>query len=125
MTLDTTQTITSDAVRVPRLWPAWMISAGLAVALVLTVTPSIANRPRFFMMMGGPVLGGLLFSIWLLLLSRLRIRDRFLLFAGWLAAAVFGVAFERVGSGIADGYADLRIATCCLCDHGAHGVAWQ
>jgi outer membrane protein assembly factor BamB len=85
MTLDTSQTITSDAVRVARMWPAWIISAGLAVALVLTVTPSIANRPRFFMMMGGPVLGGLLFSIWLLLLSRLRIRDRFLLFAGWLA----------------------------------------
>jgi outer membrane protein assembly factor BamB len=85
MTNDATQTITNAAVRVPRLWPAWIISAGLVVALVLTVTPSIANRPRFFMMMGGPVLGGLLFSIWLLLLSRLRIRDRFLLFAGWLA----------------------------------------
>jgi outer membrane protein assembly factor BamB len=61
-----------------------MISAGLAVALVLTVTPSIANRPRFFLMMGGPVLGGLLFSLWLLFLSRLRIRDRFLLLLGWV-----------------------------------------
>jgi outer membrane protein assembly factor BamB len=69
--------------RGPRLWPAWLISAALAVAMVLTVTPSIANRPRFFMMMGGPVLGGFLFTIWLLLLSRLRIPQRLLLLCGW------------------------------------------
>ncbi|MFM8476983.1 MAG: PQQ-binding-like beta-propeller repeat protein [Planctomycetaceae bacterium] len=68
---------------VPCLWPAWLISAALAVAMVLTVTPSIANRPRFFMMMGGPVLGGFLFTLWLLLLSRLRIPQRLLLLCGW------------------------------------------
>ncbi|MFM7056856.1 MAG: PQQ-binding-like beta-propeller repeat protein [Planctomycetota bacterium] len=68
----------------PRLWPAWLISVSLAAALVLTVTPSIANRPRFFLMMGGPVIGGFLFTLWLLLLSRLRVRDRFLLFSGWV-----------------------------------------
>lgn len=76
----------------PRLWPAWVICVGLAAALALTVTPSIANKPRFFLMMGGPFLGGLLFSVWLLFLSGLRWSDRLRL-AGLGAMLPFAAGF--------------------------------
>ncbi|MFN9238152.1 MAG: hypothetical protein ACK6D4_26295, partial [Planctomyces sp.] len=66
-----------------RMWPAWTLSLLMLVAMILTVTPSIPNRPRFFLMMGGPFLLGLLFSAWVLLLSRLRWKEKLLLaFAG-------------------------------------------
>lgn len=65
------------------MWPAWTLSLLMLVAMILTVTPSIPNRPRFFLMMGGPFLLGLLFSAWVLLLSRLRWKEKLLLaFAG-------------------------------------------
>jgi outer membrane protein assembly factor BamB len=87
----------------PRLWPAWLISLGLGVALVLTVTPSIANKPRFFLMMGGPLVGGLLFSIWLLLLSRLKAGDR-------LRLAGLGLVLPFAAGAVSDSGPALRTA---------------
>lgn len=68
-----------------RLWPAWLISFAMVVVLIVTVTSSIANRPRFFVMMGGPLFGSLLFSIWVLFASRLRWREKLALACGGLA----------------------------------------
>jgi len=65
-----------------RLWPAWLIAAVQAVALILSVTPSIQNVVRFVVMMGWPALACLLFAAWLLFGSRLRWREK-----GGLAAA--------------------------------------
>lgn len=69
-----------------RLWPAWSLSLLMLVAMILTVTPSIANRPRFFLMMGAPFLLGLIFSLWLLLLSRLRWKEKLLLAVSGMAS---------------------------------------
>lgn len=69
-----------------RLWPAWLICAAILVCVALSVTPSIANGPRFMLMLGGPVLGGLLFSVWFLLGSRLSGREK-----GILAMAAIGL----------------------------------
>jgi outer membrane protein assembly factor BamB len=66
-------------IRHPRLWPALLILGMLAVFLVLTITPSINNQTRFFFMMGGPFLGLLLFTIWLLAFSRLPWQARLLI----------------------------------------------
>lgn len=74
-----------------RLWPAWTLSLLMLIAMILTVTPSIANRPRFFLMMGAPFLLGLTFSLWVLLLSRLRWREKLLL-------AVSGIASPLIAS---------------------------
>jgi outer membrane protein assembly factor BamB len=51
----------------------------LAVLLVLTITPSINNQTRFLFMMGGPFVGLLLFTIWLLAFSRLPWQARLLI----------------------------------------------
>lgn len=59
-----------------RLWPAWVIAVGVAVALVLSVTSSIPNRPRFLIMMASPLVGGIVFSGWVLFASRLRWREK-------------------------------------------------
>ena len=59
-----------------RLWPAWLILVVQLVALILTVTPSIRNLPRFIFMMAGPLVTGLAFTIWLLFASRLRWREK-------------------------------------------------
>lgn len=85
------------------LWPAWLISLGLTAALVLTVTPSIANKPRFFLMMGGPLAGGFLFSVWLLFLSRLRWSDR-------LRLAGLGVILPFAAGFVSDSGPALRTA---------------
>ena len=63
----------------PRLWPALLILGLLAVFLILTITPSINNQVRFGFMMGGPFLGLLLFTIWLLAFSRLPWQARVLI----------------------------------------------
>ena len=74
-----------------RLWPAWVIAAAMVVVLVVTVTPSIANRPRFFVMMGGPLVGALMFSLWVLFASRLRWSEKWkLALAGLLWPLVAG-----------------------------------
>ncbi len=69
-----------------RLWPAWIISLAMMVAIVLSVTPAIANQPRFFLMAGAPLLAGLLMSVWLLAGSRLNWREKVVLA---VAAIVF------------------------------------
>ena len=72
-----------------RLWPAWLIAVAQAIALILTVAPSIQNVIRFIFMMAGPLLAGLLFSVWLLFASRLRWRERIgLAAAGVVSPAV-------------------------------------
>ncbi|MFM7167102.1 MAG: PQQ-binding-like beta-propeller repeat protein [Planctomycetaceae bacterium] len=76
-----------------RLWPAYSLSLLMLVAMILTVTPSIPNRPRFFLMMGAPLLLGLAFSLWMLLLSRLRWKEKLLL-------AVSGAASPLVAAQI-------------------------
>ncbi|MEY2724911.1 MAG: hypothetical protein RLZZ458_778 [Planctomycetota bacterium] len=100
---DVSAATTAAAMPVPRLWPAWLISAALVAVLVLTVTPSIANKPRFFLMMGGPLLGGLMFSMWLLFLSRLRWLDR-------LRLAGLGVVLPFAAGLVSDSGAALRTA---------------
>ncbi|MHC5109811.1 MAG: PQQ-binding-like beta-propeller repeat protein [Planctomycetota bacterium] len=75
----------------PRLWPAWVILAVQAVALILTVTPSINNAARFGCMVLGPVLCGVLFVGWLVLGSRLSWRERWIiLFAPMLLSLMAG-----------------------------------
>ncbi len=74
-----------------RLWPAWVIAIGQAVALVLTVTPSIQNLTRFIFMMAGPLVCGALFSMWLLLGSRLRLKEKI-----WIAIAGLLSSFVAV-----------------------------
>jgi len=59
-----------------RLWPAWGLSVALVIALVLSVTPAIANQPRFFLMAGAPLLAAVLLSLWALFASRLTIREK-------------------------------------------------
>ena len=59
-----------------RLWPAWLIALTQVVALKLTVTPSIQNTTRFLIMMAGPLITGFLFSVWLLVASRLRWKEK-------------------------------------------------
>lgn len=76
----TTGSSAQMGVMVPvRLWPAWVIAAAMVVVLVVTVTSSIANRPRFFVMMGGPLVGALMFSLWVLFASRLFWSEKLLL----------------------------------------------
>ncbi|MEM7587358.1 MAG: PQQ-binding-like beta-propeller repeat protein [Acidobacteriota bacterium] len=65
-----------------RLWPAWVILALQAVAMILTITPSINNATRFYFMMLGPVMCLLLFLIWLFFASRIPLKERLLTFAG-------------------------------------------
>ena len=74
-----------------RLWPAWVIAIGQAVALVLTVTPSIQNLTRFIFIMAGPLVCGALFSMWLLLGSRLRLKEKI-----WIAIAGLLSSFVAV-----------------------------
>ncbi|MBX3423091.1 MAG: PQQ-binding-like beta-propeller repeat protein [Pirellulaceae bacterium] len=61
-----------------RLWPAWLICAVMLLCIGLSVTPSIANGPRFMLMVGGPVLGGLAFIVWAMFASRLSAREKVL-----------------------------------------------
>jgi len=67
---------------VPRVWPAVLIVLLQACFMVLTITPSINNFSRFIAMMVGPAACLLLFMAWLLLLSRLQWRHRFLILSG-------------------------------------------
>ena len=53
-----------------RLWPAILILALQAAGLFLSVTPSIDNQTRFFLMMGAPAVCLLLFLVWLVGFSR-------------------------------------------------------
>jgi outer membrane protein assembly factor BamB len=78
-----------------RLWPAWLILAVQLVALILTVTPSIRNLPRFIFMMAGPLATGLAFTIWLLFASRLRWREK-------LALVIAGIVIPLIASQISD-----------------------
>lgn len=60
-----------SAARPPlRLWPAIGVLFLQVAGLFLTITPSIDNQTRFFLMMGGPAIGLLLFLGWLLVFSR-------------------------------------------------------
>ena len=89
---DPAQPMPTAPLRPARLWPAWLLCLMMLVAMVLTVTPSIANRPRFFLMMGAPFLLGLVFSLWVLLFSRLRWKERLLLaVAGLGSPAIAGM----------------------------------
>ncbi len=89
---DPAQPMPTAPLRPARLWPAWLLCLMMLVAMVLTVTPSIANRPRFFLMMGAPFLLGLVFSLWVLLFSRLRWKERLLLaVAGLASPAIAGM----------------------------------
>jgi len=75
-----------------RLWPAWLLAVVQAVALVLSVVPSIQNLVRFVFMMAVPALVGLLFALWLLLASRLRGREKL----GLAAAGALGPALSAL-----------------------------
>ena len=101
MTTDLPQAI-EDTKSVPveskhplRLWPAWLILAVQLVALILTVTPSIRNLPRFIFMMAGPLVSGLAFIVWLLFASRLRWREK-------LALVIAGIVTPLAASQISD-----------------------
>jgi outer membrane protein assembly factor BamB len=83
------------SVRSLRLWPAWMIAVATFVALVLTVTPSIANGPRFLIMIGGPLLGLLLISFWVLFLSRLKVLEK-------LAISLAALALPALAFAVSD-----------------------
>ena len=61
----------------PRFWPVWLVLGVQGLMLILTVTPQINNFTRFVVMMAGPLVCLLLFVIWLLAASRLRIWERF------------------------------------------------
>jgi outer membrane protein assembly factor BamB len=78
-----------------RLWPAWWIVIAQVIALILTVTPSIRNLPRFIFMMVGPLATGLAFTIWLLFASRLRWREK-------LALVIAGIVIPLAASQISD-----------------------
>lgn len=69
-----------------RLWPAWICSLLMLVCMVLTVSAQIDNRTRFMIMMAGPLLSCVLFSISVLLLSRLSFREKWKLTAVAIAA---------------------------------------
>ncbi len=69
-----------------RLWPTWLCSLLMLISMVLTVSAQIDNRTRFMIMMAGPLLSGVLFSISVLLLSRLSIREKLKLTAVAIAA---------------------------------------
>ncbi len=86
-----------------RLWPAWLIVGVQIVCLVLTVTPSIRNLPRFIIMMAGPLVTGVAFTIWLTAASRLRWREK-------LGLMLAGVAAPLVASQISDPDSPLRTA---------------
>lgn len=73
------KSITEETQSRLRLWPAWIIAVSLVIALVLSVTPAIANQPRFFLMAGGPLLSALLMSLWVLFASRLGIWEKLFL----------------------------------------------
>jgi outer membrane protein assembly factor BamB len=101
MTTDLPQAI-EDTKSVPveskhplRLWPAWLILALQLVALILTVTPSIRNLPRFIFMMAGPLVSGLALTIWLLFASRLRWREK-------LALVIAGIVTPLAASQISE-----------------------
>ena len=72
----------------PRLWIGAVIVVIQIVAFVLSISPTIANGPRFFVMMLAPMGCALLYLIWILFASRLPRRQRFAI-AG--AAVGFGV----------------------------------
>ncbi|MEM1182190.1 MAG: PQQ-binding-like beta-propeller repeat protein [Acidobacteriota bacterium] len=61
-----------------RLWPGWAVALTTLLAVALSITPSIQNTVRFILMFAGPLLGALLFVVWLLLLSRLPAKERWL-----------------------------------------------
>lgn len=84
-----------DSNHSPRLWPAWWIVIAQVVALIVTVTPSIRNLPRFIFMMAGPLVTALAFTIWLLFASRLRWQEK-------LALVIAGIAFPLISSQISD-----------------------
>ena len=89
------QPVPVDSNHSPRLWPAWWIVIAQVVALIVTVTPSIRNLPRFIFMMAGPLVTGLAFTIWLLFASRLRWQEK-------LALVIAGIAFPLIASQISD-----------------------
>ena len=78
----------SPAVASLRLWPAWVIAMAQAVGLVVTVTPSIQNLARFLVMMAGPAVTALLFSVWMLFGSRLRWPEKVAISLAAIAAPV-------------------------------------
>ena len=76
--------------RLIRLWPAWVLVALQAIALALTVTPSIQNTRRFVAMMLGPLICFVLFLLWLSLASRLPWKERLAILLGMLGVGGLG-----------------------------------
>ncbi|MEM9378526.1 MAG: PQQ-binding-like beta-propeller repeat protein [Planctomycetota bacterium] len=68
---DTAAPTSAPPARAPRLWPLAIVLAVQAAAIVMSLTPSVPNFPRFAAMMAGPALSVLLFLVWLLGASRL------------------------------------------------------
>ncbi|MEM9798945.1 MAG: PQQ-binding-like beta-propeller repeat protein [Planctomycetota bacterium] len=83
----------------PRLWPLAIVLTVQALAIVVSLTPSVPNLPRFVAMMAGPALAILLFAVWLLGLSRLTWRERGLIanFVALPCVALQPVAQETSG----------------------------
>lgn len=92
---DDTKSVPVESKHPLRLWPAWLILTAQLVALILTVTPSIRNLPRFIFMMAGPLVTGLVFTVWLLFASRLRWREK-------LALVIAGIVTPLAASQISD-----------------------
>jgi outer membrane protein assembly factor BamB len=93
--IEDTKSVPVESKHPLRLWPAWLILALQLVALILTVTPSIRNLPRFIFMMAGPVVSGLAFIVWLVFASRLRWREK-------LALVIAGIVTPLAASQISE-----------------------
>ncbi|MEM6569686.1 MAG: PQQ-binding-like beta-propeller repeat protein [Planctomycetota bacterium] len=78
---DTAPTPPAASARTLRLWPLAIVLAVQASAIVMSLTPSVPNFPRFAAMMAGPALSVLLFLVWLLGLSRMSWSERGTVFA--------------------------------------------
>jgi len=79
MSVEVSRSTSAEFRNTLRLKPALFVLALQAVALFLTITPSIDNQTRFFLMMGGPAICLLLYVTWLLILSRASWTVRLLL----------------------------------------------
>lgn len=71
-----------------RAWPMWIVLVLQAAALIFTVTPSFDNASRFYVMMGGPLIGAALALLWLLFASRLNWTEKLLSLAAAIIPAM-------------------------------------
>jgi outer membrane protein assembly factor BamB len=84
-----------EAARRLRLWPAVVVLCVQAGALAVCVTPAIPGFTRFVSLMAGPLVCGVLFSLWLLFAARLRWWEGA---ATWMLAAGLGVAAAQLAA---------------------------